>query len=132
MSDTEDDMEDPMVNIRKHIEELSHLSKDLYARALRVKYSLDHNTQNDMWTQRFQLQEKVYPWAKKHLVSRKCSLLQLHQTLLHSAKKEGRITAAGIELTQEEETLLEVKNPVSIVTLLQHLPKFFLKTLNTP
>lgn len=125
MSDTEDDLEDPMAKIRKHIEELSHLSKDMYARALRVKYSLDHNIQNDLWTQRFQLQEKAFPWAKKHLVSRKCSFLQIHQTLLDSAKKEGRITAAGIELTKEEEELLEVKNPVSILTLLQHLPKFF-------
>jgi hypothetical protein len=119
------DFSESLEKIHDCVEQLSHSSKDIYARALRLNYSIN-TASDDLWTERFLLHERAFIWAKKHMVPRKCSLWQIHQTLLTSAKQ--RITKEGIHLTHEESELLDLPytTPVSIWSVLGKLPRFFM------
>jgi len=121
------DISESLQKIHESVEKLSHCSKDIYARALRLHYSVN-NGPDDIWSERFLLHERAFTWAKKHLVPRKCSLWQIHETLLEDAKKQNRITVAGIQLTHEESELLDLTyaTPVSIWSVLGRLPRFFM------
>lgn len=134
MSDNEsieedlDNVSDSLQKIHQHMEDLSHVSKHLYSRALRVQ-QLTENPGLDLWAEPFKLDERAFKWAKKHLVPRKCSLWQVHQTLLESAKKDERIFAGQkVKLTQEEAEImgLPADTLVSVWLVLGALPKFFL------
>lgn len=133
MSDSEfeedlDNVSDSLQKIHEHVENLSHVSKHIYSRALRV-HQLTENPDLDLWAEPFRLHERAYKWAKKHLVPRKCSLWQVHQTLLESAKKEERVFAGQkVLLSQEEADImgLPFDGPISVWLLLGNLPKFFM------
>jgi hypothetical protein len=131
-SEFEDDLEnvsDSLQKIHQHMEDLSHVSKHLYSRALRVQ-QLTENPGLDLWAEPFKLDERAYKWAKKHLVPRKCSLWQVHQTLLESAKKEERVFAGQrVTLVQDEADIMGLPCgiPISVWLLLGRLPRFFLE-----
>jgi len=117
-----------MNKIHECVEQLSHISKHLYSRALRVQ-QLTENPDLDLWTEQFKLHERSYKWAKKHMVPRSCSLWQVHETLLNQAKKEKRIhTAHKVRLAADEAAILDLpaNEPVPVWTLLGRLPRFFL------
>jgi hypothetical protein len=119
---------DSLQKIHQYMENLSHVSKHLYSRALRVQ-QLTENPSLDLWAQPFKLHERSYKWAKIHLVPRKCSLWQVHQTLLESAKKDERIFAGQkVKLTQEEAEIMELSagEPISVWLVLARLPRFFM------
>ena len=123
-----DCVSESLQKIHEHMEDLSHCSKTLYSRALRVQ-QLTNNPSLDLWAESFNLDERAHTWAKKHLVPRKCSLWQVHQTLLESAKKENRIFAGQqVKLTEEEATIMDLTfdKPISVWLVLGRLPKFFL------
>ena len=128
MSDTEsEDLTDPMSNIRSLVETLTHESKKIYANALKISSLVEH-PDLDLWTEEFSLNERAYKWAKKNMVSRKCSLWQIHRTLLESAKKEKRLARGHlVKLTQEEAEILDLSasEPVSVWQILGRLPRFF-------
>jgi len=128
MSDSEsEDLTDSMTNIRSLVETLTHESKKIYANALKISSLFEH-PELDLWTEEFSLNERAYKWAKKHMVSRKCSLWQIHRTLLESAKKEKRLARGQlVKLTQEEADILELSatESVSAWQVLGRLPKFF-------
>ena len=119
------DISESLEKIHECVEKLAHVSKDIYARALRLDYSVNTGP-DDLWTQRFPLHERAYVWAKKHMVPRNCSLWQIHQTLLKSAKE--RSTKEGIHLTHEESEILDLPylSPVPIWSVLGKLPRFFM------
>lgn len=123
-----DYVSESLQKIHQHMEDLSHCSKHLYSRALRVKQLTD-NPSLDLWAESFKLDERAHSWAKKNLVPRKCSLWQVHQTLLESARKENRIFAGQqVQLSQEEATIMDLPfdKPISVWLLLGRLPRFFL------
>lgn len=122
------DIHESLKKIHEYVEQLAHSSKDIYARALRIHYSVSHEVSNDIWSERFVLHERAYAWAKKHMVPRKCSLWQIHETLLNSAKQQNRITKAGVQLSQEESEILDLSytSVVPIWAILGKLPRFFL------
>jgi hypothetical protein len=128
MSDTESDtnLTDSMSNIRSLVETLTHESKKIYANALKISSLVEH-PDLDLWTEEFSLNERAYKWAKRHMVSRKCSLWQIHRTLLESAKKEKRLSRGHmVKLTEEEAAILDLSNEsVSVWQLLARLPRFF-------
>jgi len=132
MSDDESEvnlheLSDSMQSIHKHIEQLSHLSKHIYSRALSISQRIE-NPNLDLWTQPFQIHERAKSWAKKHLVARKCSLWQIHRTLLESAKKEKRvITGQKVKLSKEEGEIMElpIDEPISVWLVMGKLPRFF-------
>uniref|UniRef100_A0A6C0ANX4 Uncharacterized protein n=1 Tax=viral metagenome TaxID=1070528 RepID=A0A6C0ANX4_9ZZZZ len=129
MSDTEsdNDLTDSMSNIRSFIETLTHESKKIYANALKISSLVEH-PDLDLWTEEYSLHERAYKWAKKHMVSRKCSLWQIHRTLLESAKKEKRLARGHlVKLTQDEADILELSPNESIPVwqVLGRLPRFF-------
>jgi hypothetical protein len=133
MSDNEsfdedlNDTSECLQNIHKHMEELSHLSKHIYSRALRVQ-QLTENPGLDLWAEPFKLDERAYKWAKAHLVPRKCSLWQIHQTLLESARKEERVfVGQRVSLAQDEADIMGLPCgvPISVWLVLAALPKFF-------
>lgn len=129
MSDTEsdNDLTDSMSSIHSLIETLTHESKKIYANALKISSLFEH-PDLDLWTEEFSLDERAYKWAKKHMVSRKCSLWQIHRTLLESAKKERRLMRGHqIRLTKEEADILDLSatDPVSAWQVLGRLPRFF-------
>jgi hypothetical protein len=130
MSDTSDDegIDGSMGAIRSYIERLSHDSKKLYTNALKVYNAVEH-PELDLWSEIFQLDERAYGWAKRHLVGRKASLWQIHQTLLESAKTEKRIRPGNLVLLSKEESeimdLPEGKE-ISVWLVLGKLPRFFL------
>jgi hypothetical protein len=129
MSDTEsdNDLTDSMSSIHSLIETLTHESKKIYANALKISSLFEH-PDLDLWTEEFSLNERAYKWAKKHMVSRKCSLWQIHRTLLESAKKERRLMPGHqIRLTKEEADILDLSatDPVSAWQVLGRLPRFF-------
>ena len=136
MSETESDsgsgsgINDSMSAIHKHVEQLAHVSKHMYTRAIRVYHAVE-NPDLDIWTQSFKLDERAIPWAKKHLIGSKCSLWQIHEALLSDAKKEGRILNGKVRLTSEEATLLGfTSKPDDLIKtiweVLSKLPRLFL------
>lgn len=128
MSDNEsDDLSDSMSTVRSFIEKLTHESKKIYANALKISSIVEH-PDLDLWTEEFSLNERAYKWAKKHMVSRKCSLWQVHRTLLESAKKDKRLARGQmVKLTQEEADILDLTaaESVSVWQVLGRLPRFF-------
>jgi hypothetical protein len=129
MSDTEsdNDLTDSMSSIHSLIETLTHESKKIYANALKISSLFEH-PDLDLWTEEFSLDERAYKWAKKHMVSRKCSLWQIHRTLLESAKKDRRLMRGHqIRLTKEEADILDLSatDPISAWQVLGRLPRFF-------
>ena len=133
MSDSSDSddttgVDESMGVIRNCIERLSHDSKHIYTKALKVYNAVEH-PELDLWSEPFQLHERAYDWAKKHLVGRKTSLWQIHQTLLESAKKDKRIRAGQtVLLLKEEGDIMDLPTefPVSAWKVLGRLPRFFL------
>jgi len=128
MSDSEsDDLSDSMSTVRSFIEKLTHESKKIYANALKISSIVEH-PDLDLWTEEFSLNERAYKWAKKHMVSRKCSLWQIHRTLLESAKKDKRLARGQmVKLTQEEADILDLTatEAISVWQVLGRLPRFF-------
>jgi len=129
MSDSESDTNliDSMSSIRSLVETLAHESKKIYATALKISSLFEH-PDLDLWTEEFSLNERAYKWAKKHMVSRKCSLWQIHRTLLESAKKDKRLARGHlVKLTQEEADILDlpVNESISVWQVLGKLPRFF-------
>jgi hypothetical protein len=130
MSDTEsdNDLTDSMSQIHSFIEKLSHDSKSIYTKALKIQ-TLVENPELDLWTEEFHLNESAYKWAKSHLVPRRCSLWQIHKTLLESAKKEKRIARGHVvKLTKEEGEIMDLTpdEHISVWKVLGRLPRFFL------
>jgi len=129
MSDTEecDDLSNSMSSIHSIIEKLSHESKTIYSKALKISTLIEHPEIN-MWTEEFQMDERAYKWAKKNLVPRKCCMWQIHRTLLESAKKDKRISRGyQVRLLQEEADIMELPfdTPISVWKVLGKLPRFF-------
>jgi hypothetical protein len=128
MSDSEsDDLTNPMSSVRSLVEKLTHESKKIYANALKISSIVEH-PDLDLWTEEFSLNERAYKWAKKHMVSRKCSLWQVHRTLLESAKKDKRLARGQmVKLTQEEADIVDLSatEPISVWQVLGRLPRFF-------
>jgi hypothetical protein len=130
MSDSESGgshVSDSLEKIHHHVEKLYHLSKHIYTRALRVSQLID-NPELDLWTELFSLHERARPWAKKHMIATRTSLWQVHETLLMSAKKEGRIKKDNhVILNEVEAEILDLPsgNPVAVWTVLGRLPRFF-------
>ena len=128
MSDTEDDFSDSMSTIHSLIEKLSHESKTIYSKALKINALVEH-PDIDIWAEEFQLHERSYKWAKIHMVPRKTTMWQIHRTLLESAKKEKRISRGQlVKLTQEEGEIMELPfdKAISVWQVLGKLPRFFL------
>jgi len=129
MSDSdESDLCDSMSTIHSLIEKLSHDSKTIYSKALKIS-TLVENPDLDVWAEEFQLDERAYKWAKKHMVPRKCSMWQIHRTLLESAKKEKRISRGQmVKLTQDEGEIMDLPfdKAISVWQVLGKLPQFFL------
>lgn len=129
MSDSEEsELYDSMSTIHSLVEKLSHDSKTIYSKALKIS-TLIENPDLDVWAEEFQLDERAYKWAKKHMVPRKCSMWQIHRTLLESAKKDKRISRGQmVKLTQEEGDIMELPydKPISVWQVLAKLPRFFL------
>ena len=129
MSDSEDSEQlgDSMSIIHSLIEKLAHDSKTIYAKALKIS-ALVENPDLDIWTEEFQMNERAYKWAKQHMVPRKCSLWQIHKTLLDSAKKDKRIGRGQVvRLLKEESEILDLpfNQPISVWQVLGRLPRFF-------
>jgi hypothetical protein len=130
MSDTEsevdlDEVSDSLHLVHQHMEQLAHLSKHIYTRALKV-YQLVEHPEIDMWAQIYRLHDKSKLWAKRNMVSSKCSLWQIHETLLQSAKKDGRLRNGKVTLTVMEAEIMELPEGAHEVwTVLGRLPKFF-------
>ena len=128
MSDSEDDLSDSMSTIHSMIEKLSHESKVIYSKALKINALVEH-PDIDVWTEEFQLNERAYVWAKKHLVPRKTTMWQIHRTLLESAKKDKRISRGQqVRLLKEEADIMGLPSdePISVWQVLGKLPRFFL------
>jgi hypothetical protein len=129
MSDSEDcdDLIDSMSSIHSLIEKLSHESKTIYAKALKINAIVEH-PEIDVWAEEFQLDERAYKWAKKHLVPRKTTMWQIHRTLLEAAKKDKRIGRGYVvRLLQEEADIMELPadEPISVWQVLGKIPRFF-------
>lgn len=128
MSDSDNsDFDEPMSAIHSLIEKLSHESKTIYSRALKISALVEHPEIN-AWTEEFQLDERAYKWAKKHLVPRKTTMWQIHRTLLETAKKEKRIsTGQRVRLLEEEAEIMGLPHnePISVWQVLGKIPRFF-------
>jgi hypothetical protein len=129
MSDSDNsDFNDPMSTIHSLVEKLSHESKTIYSKALKISALIEH-PEIDIWAEEFHLDERAYKWAKKHMVPRKTTMWQIHRTLLETAKKEKRIsTGQRVRLTQEEADIMELpyNEVISVWQVLGRLPRFFL------
>jgi hypothetical protein len=128
MSDSDNsDSDEPMLAIHSLVEKLSHESKTIYSKALKISALVQH-PEIDAWTEEFQLNERAYKWAKKHLVPRKTTMWQIHRTLLETAKKEKRISMGQkVRLSEEEAEIMElpVNEPISVWQVLGKIPRFF-------
>ena len=126
-SESDNDLTDSMTQIHSFVEKLSHDSKSIYTKALKISTLID-NPELNLWTEEFQLDERAYKWAKQHLVPRRCSLWQIHRTLLESAKKEKRIGRGHVvKLTKEEAEIMDLSSEqhISVWQVLGRLPRFF-------
>jgi hypothetical protein len=131
MSDTDTDSNDTVSEslqmIHQHVEQLAHLSKHIYTRALRVHTVVEHPEIVDIWAQSFTIHERAKTWAKRNMVASKCSLWQVHETLLACAKKEGRLLDGKVRLTSTEATILDLSEDThGIWAVLGRLPRFFM------
>jgi hypothetical protein len=128
MSDSDNsDFDEPMLAIHSLVEKLSHESKTIYSKALKISALVQH-PEIDAWTEEFQLNERAYKWAKKHMVPRKTTMWQIHRTLLETAKKEKRISMGQkVRLSEEEAEIMElpVNEPISVWQVLGKIPRFF-------
>jgi hypothetical protein len=128
MSDSDgSDLDDHMSSIHSLIEKLSHESKTIYAKALKINAIVEH-PEIDIWVEEFHLDERAYKWAKKHLVPRKTTMWQIHRTLLESAKKEKRISVGHrVRLSEEEAQIVELpaNELLSVWQVLGRIPRFF-------
>ena len=128
MSDSDgSDLDDYMSSIHSLVEKLSHESKTIYAKALKINAIVEH-PEIDIWAEEFHLDERAYKWAKKHLVPRKTTMWQIHKTLLESAKKEKRISVGHkVRLTEEEAQIVELpaNELLSVWQVLGRIPRFF-------
>jgi hypothetical protein len=125
---SDDDFSEPMTTIHSLVEKLSHESKTIYSKALKISALVEH-PEIDIWTEEFQLDERAYKWAKKHMVPRKTTMWQIHRTLLENAKKDKRISRGyQVRLLQEEADIMELpfNEPISVWQVLGRLPRFFL------
>ena len=121
------DLTDTMAAIHSMVEKLSHESKTIYAKALKIS-ALVENPELNIWTEEFHLSERSYKWAKKHLVPRKTTMWQIHRTLLELAKKEKRVSRGHmVTLSEEEAIIMELPSDekISVWQVLGKLPKFF-------
>ena len=131
MSDSEyestNEINESMKIIHSCIEQLSHSSKVIYAKALKINSLLEH-PDLDIWTEEFLLHERAHKWAKRNMVPRKCSLWQVHKTLLESAKRDKRIARGSmVRLLKEEYEIMDLtEDSVSAWIILGRLPRFFL------
>lgn len=129
MSDSDgSDLDDYMSSIHSLVEKLSHESKTIYAKALKINAIVEHPEIN-IWAEEFHLDERAYKWAKKHLVPRKTTMWQIHKTLLESAKKEKRISVGHkVRLTEEESQIVELpaNELLSVWQVLGRIPRFFI------
>lgn len=129
MSDSDtSDFNEPMLAIHSLVEKLSHESKTIYSKALKISALVDH-PEIDIWAEEFHLDQRAYKWAKKHLVPRKTTMWQIHRTLLESAKKDKRISMGQkVRLTEEEAEIMELpfNEPISVWQVLGKIPRFFL------
>jgi hypothetical protein len=110
------------------MEKLSHDSKSIYTKALKIS-TLVENPDLNLWTEEFHLNERAYKWAKHHLVPRRCSLWQIHRTLLESAKKQRRISRGYVvKLTKEEAEIMDLtfEQHIPVWQVLGRLPRFFM------
>jgi hypothetical protein len=129
MSDSECELDEVMSTIHSCVEKLAHESKVIYAKALKIQ-ALVECPELDIWTQEFHLDERAYKWAKHHMVPRKCSLWQVHKTLLESAKRDKRIGRGQVvRLLQEESEIMDLpsNHPISVWQVLGRLSKFFVQ-----
>lgn len=125
-TDSNDTVSESLQTIHQHVEQLAHLSKHIYTRALRIHTQTQHPDVDDIWTTSFALHERAKTWAKRNMVASKCSLWQVHETLLACAKKEGRILNGKVTLTSTEATILDLSEEAhEIWTVLGKLPRFF-------
>ena len=113
--------------IHQHVEHLAHVSKSMYSHAVKIHQLVEHPG-IDIWAQQFKLHKRARHWAKKYMVASKCSIWQVHETLLESAKKGGRITEHGVKLSVVESEILDlpVDEVHGIWTVLGRLPRFFI------
>lgn len=121
------DLTDTMSAIHSMVEKLSHESKTIYAKALKIS-ALVENPELNIWTEEFHLSERAYKWAKKNLVPRKTTMWQIHKTLLESAKRDKRISRGHmVTLSAEEAEIMELSSDekISVWQVLGKLPKFF-------
>jgi hypothetical protein len=132
MSESDDssdtDLNESMSCIHSLVEKLSHESKKMYSKALKIN-ALVENPELNIWTEEFHLNERAYVWAKAHLVPRKTTMWQIHRTLLESAKKDKRLSRGHrVKLSKEEADILELVSDeyISVWKVLGKLPKFFL------
>ena len=122
-----DGIQDSMHVIHKQVEQLSHLSKHIYSKALQVDQRIE-SPDLDFWAENFTLHERSLKWAKHHMVARKTSLTQIHTTLLESAKRDNRISRGQIvRLLNDEAEIMDLpaNHPVSVWMVLGRLPRFF-------
>jgi hypothetical protein len=128
MSDSDNsDFDEPMLAIHSLVEKLSHESKTIYSKALKIS-ALVQNPEINIWAEEFHLDQRAYNWAKKHLVPRKTTMWQIHRTLLETAKKEKRISMGQkVRLSEEEAEIMElpVNEPISVWQVLGKIPMFF-------
>jgi hypothetical protein len=133
MSDDEDIsdvnvLSDSLQKIHHHVEQLAHVSKHMYSKALRI-YQQVENPELDFWTEPFKLHERAHKWAKHNMVASKCSLWEVHDTLLKCAKRDNRVFRGHtLRLLDDEATILDLpaNHPVSVWMVLGRLPRFFL------
>jgi hypothetical protein len=92
-----------------------------------VHHLVEH-PEMDIWVQPFKLHERARSWAKKNMVASKCSVWQVHETLLQSAKKDERITGDGVNLTVAESEILDlpIDETHGVWKILGRLPRFFI------
>jgi hypothetical protein len=133
MSDTDSDKDldsigESLGKIHQYVEQLAHTSKHMYSRALRIQQIVD-NPEMDLWVERFKMHERTKSWAKRYMVASKCSMWEVHTTMLEAAKKESRILANNqVKLNKLEADIMDLPfdSPVAVWALLARLPRFFI------
>jgi hypothetical protein len=124
---TSNGLSESMGTIHNLVEQIAHDTKHLYAKALKLHTDVEH-PDLDLWTGIFKLHERANKWAKHHMVARKCSLWQIHRTLLESAKRDNRVfRGQQVRLLKDEAEILDLpeNHPVSVWMVLGRLPRFF-------
>jgi hypothetical protein len=132
MSDTESDdlghIGESLGKIHQYVEQLAHASRHMYSRALRIQQIVE-NPEMDLWVERFKIHERAKVWAKRYMVASKCSMWEVHTTMLDAAKKESRIVIGNqVKLNKLESEILDLPfdTPLSVWSVLAKLPRFFI------